>query len=179
MPATHVALFRGINVGKAKRVSMADLASALRSLGCAEVRTLLNSGNAVFAAPRAWRGDFSARIRSTVLERTGVAARVIVLTAEEWADVARKNPLARPGRSASKLLVSILAEASDRALVAPLARRDWGADEIALGRRAVYSWCDAGLLDSPVAREIARLLGERVTSRNWATVVKLGALLSP
>ena len=45
---THVALLRGINVGKAKRVAMADLRGLMEELGYTEVRTLLNSGNVVF-----------------------------------------------------------------------------------------------------------------------------------
>jgi uncharacterized protein (DUF1697 family) len=46
----HVALIRGINVGRAKRVSMAQLRAVLEDLGFGEVRTLLNSGNVVFTA---------------------------------------------------------------------------------------------------------------------------------
>ena len=42
---TWIALLRGVNVGRAKRVAMADLRSLLEGLGCTEVRTLLNSGN--------------------------------------------------------------------------------------------------------------------------------------
>jgi len=48
----HVALIRGINVGKAKRVAMADLRALLVELGYGEPRTLLNSGNVVFEAGR-------------------------------------------------------------------------------------------------------------------------------
>ena len=44
----YVALFRGINVGKAKRIAMADLRALLEKLGYTDVKTLLNSGNAVF-----------------------------------------------------------------------------------------------------------------------------------
>jgi len=39
----YVALFRGINVGKAKRIAMADLRALLESLRYTGVRTLLNS----------------------------------------------------------------------------------------------------------------------------------------
>ena len=49
----HVALLRGINVGKAKRIAMADLKTLMERLGYREVRTLLNSGNVVFTAPAA------------------------------------------------------------------------------------------------------------------------------
>jgi uncharacterized protein (DUF1697 family) len=37
----YVALFRGINVGKAKRIAMADLRALLQKLGFTDVRTLL------------------------------------------------------------------------------------------------------------------------------------------
>ncbi len=53
MPIVHVALIRGINVGHAKRVAMADLRALVEALGYGEARTLLNSGNVVFSAPRA------------------------------------------------------------------------------------------------------------------------------
>ena len=43
-----VALLRGVNVGGNKRVPMAELRVALEALGYTNVRTLLNSGNAVF-----------------------------------------------------------------------------------------------------------------------------------
>src|ERR1043165_6840469 len=50
----YVALFRGINVGKAKRIAMADLRKLLEKLGYTAVATLLNSGNAIFTGgPRA------------------------------------------------------------------------------------------------------------------------------
>ena len=45
---TFIALLRGINVGKAKRVPMAELRALLAGLGYGDVQTLLNSGNAVF-----------------------------------------------------------------------------------------------------------------------------------
>ena len=47
---TFVALLRGVNVGKAKRVPMAEFRKLLAALGYTGVATLLNSGNAVFRA---------------------------------------------------------------------------------------------------------------------------------
>ena len=78
----YVALFRGINVGKAKRIAMADLRALLGKLGYTDVQTLLNSGNAVFTArpnPRPNTPDASAQ---AVLKKTGVDALVIVKSAE-------------------------------------------------------------------------------------------------
>ena len=44
----RIALLRGINVGRAKRIAMADLRSLIKDLGHTKIRTLLNSGNACF-----------------------------------------------------------------------------------------------------------------------------------
>jgi len=48
----HIALLRGINVGKAKRTAMADVRALFADLGVTEVATLLNSGNVVFTAEK-------------------------------------------------------------------------------------------------------------------------------
>ena len=54
MTGRHVALIRGINVGHAKRVAMADLRKLFEDLGYREVRTLGNSGNVVFTPGWSW-----------------------------------------------------------------------------------------------------------------------------
>ena len=46
--ALAIALIRGINVGRNKRIAMADLRDMLLDLGHTNVRTLLNSGNVLF-----------------------------------------------------------------------------------------------------------------------------------
>jgi uncharacterized protein (DUF1697 family) len=45
---TYLALLRGINLGRHRRVAMADLRELLTSLGYRSVRTHLQSGNAIF-----------------------------------------------------------------------------------------------------------------------------------
>ena len=82
MAASHVALLRGINVGTAKRVAMADLRGVLTGLGYDDVRTLLNSGNVVFSAPPR-SGDPSKRIEKEIEKKLGVSSRVTVLTAAD------------------------------------------------------------------------------------------------
>ena len=57
MTDRRVALLRGINVGRAKRISMGDLRALFTGLGYGDVRTLLNSGNVVFTVARKNAGD--------------------------------------------------------------------------------------------------------------------------
>jgi uncharacterized protein (DUF1697 family) len=171
-----VALLRGINVGRAKRVAMADLRALFESLGYGNVRTLLNSGNVVFTSPRAAPADAAKRIEKGMATTLGLSARVIVLTAAEVAAAVTENPLTDVATNPSRLLVSVLRDAADRAKLVPLTKQDWGADRLALGQRVAYLWCADGLLSSQLAEAVARALGDGVTTRNWATMLKLHAL---
>ena len=60
-----IAFLRGINVGRAKRIAMADLRALIEGLGFSEVRTLLNSGNVVFDATRPDQGKIALAIQTT------------------------------------------------------------------------------------------------------------------
>jgi uncharacterized protein (DUF1697 family) len=177
MAGTHVALLRGINVGRAKRVAMAELRALVQGLGYRDVRTLLNSGNVVFTAPKTVSEAAAARIEAALVERLGVAARVTVLAAAELAAAVAGNPLVVPDRNPSRLLVSVLADPADRRRLAPLTGEDWSPEALALGARVAYVWCPKGVLASRLSEAIGRALGDAVTTRNWATMTKLAALL--
>ena len=175
--ATHVALFRGINVGRAKRVSMADLKAMVEALGYRGVRTLLNSGNLVFdVAGR--RDDPGARIERGMTERIGVPSRVTLLTAEELAEIVAKNTLAKPGRDPSRLFVTVLTKAADRSLLAAIAKQDWKPEALVVGSRVAYQWSPDGLMKSRLWEVVARALGDGATTRNWATITKLHAFVA-
>jgi len=172
----QAALLRGINVGTAKRVAMADLRALVESLGFAEVRTLLNSGNVVYSAPGVAPADAAARLEAGLPERLGVTARVVALTAAELAAAIEKNPLAGVADNPSRLLIAVPADPAGVELLAPLAERDWGGEALVVGARVAYLWCPDGVIASAVAAAVGRALDDAVTSRNWTTMVKLAAL---
>ena len=173
-----VALFRGINVGKAKRIAMADLRALLESLGYTNVRTLLNSGNAVFDATGAKASVHAAGIESALAARLGVKATVIVKSAKEVAAIVDDNPLAGSVVDPSKLLVVFTRDAASLAALASLAHGMRDADDFHVGRHAAYMWCANGSLQSEVAVALLGKLEGRGTTRNWATTRKLHDLLS-
>jgi uncharacterized protein (DUF1697 family) len=175
MPNSYVALLRGINVGKAKRVAMSDLRRIVESLGYEDVKTLLNSGNIVFRGGA--RGDPAARIERALLERSGVAARVTVIGAKELARIIAANPLVHAINEPSRLLIAVLKDPVDAMLAAPLAGQDWRPEEMAIAGRAIYLWCPRGVIESRPMAAINELLCDRVTARNWATMTKLLARL--
>jgi uncharacterized protein (DUF1697 family) len=174
----RVALLRGINVGRAKRIAMADLRAIVEGLGFTDARTLLNSGNVVFTGARGASAALARRIEHEVAARTGVETRVTVLAADELAEVIADNPFRGESIIASRLLVAFLREPETGiSALAPLAREDWSPDAFAVGRRAAYLWCAGGILESRLSEAVGRALGDAVTTRNWATVTKLAALV--
>src|SRR5262245_51187046 len=107
MPNWQIALIRGINVGKAKRVSMAELKALVEKLGHGDVKTLLNSGNVVFTS-RTDPSAAAAKIEKALAQVTGVEARVTVLTGDELSAAVKGNPLLKVADDHSRLLVAVL-----------------------------------------------------------------------
>ena len=169
----HVALLRGVNVGKAKRVRMSELRDVCESLGYGHVQTLLNSGNIVFSAPRP-DPRAATRIQKEIASRLGVDSRVLVITGSELDAIVAENPLAECDESPARFLVTVLADDADRAKIEEVAARSWGAERMHLGSRAVYLWCANGINESKAV--LSKAVGSSGTSRNWATIRKLQAL---
>jgi len=176
-PRRHVALIRGINVGKAKRVAMSDLRALVEDLGYRDVRTLLNSGNVMFTVPASVRKDPAAEIEKAITARLGISARVTVLNATELAAVVAREPFGKVADDHSRLFVTVLIDPAHRKRLLPLARQDWAPDILSVGARVVYLWCPNGMLESRLAEAVTKLLGDGATTRNWATMRKIHALL--
>jgi uncharacterized protein (DUF1697 family) len=174
MSDLYVALLRGINVGKAKRVAMAELRALVEELGCRDVKTLLNSGNVVFATAKP--AGIASRIQKAIASKLGVSARVTAISADELATIVRENPLGDVATDPSRLLVAVFADAKDRPKLVALAKQEWKPEAIAVGTRAAYLWMPDGVLQSRLAKALDKSLGDAVTSRNWTTVLKLAAL---
>jgi uncharacterized protein (DUF1697 family) len=175
----YVALMRGINVGRAKRVAMADLRAMLSRLGCRDVRTILNSGNVVFSASRQPPRRIGKRIEEAMAEELGVSAHVTVLTAAEFACVVEENTLAKVAPDPARMLVAFCSDASHLKQLDAIKRQEWAPEAFAAGSLAAYLWCAEGILESRLLAVVGRALGESTTTRNWATVRKVHAALDP
>jgi uncharacterized protein (DUF1697 family) len=174
----HIALLRGINVGKAKRVPMADLRALMEGLGHANVRTLLNSGNAVFDAKGGTPAAHAKSLRAAILDKLGVDCEVIVKTAAELEAAIAEHPLRRHADDDARLLVMFVQAPSTLAELKALEATDWSPEAFAVGAQAAWLWCADGIIESRVAKAVGKVLKERGTARNWATVGKLQALAS-
>lgn len=167
MPGPQVVLLRGINVGRGNRLPMSVLSAELAGLGCRDVRTVLQSGNAVVSGGE----DLAVRLPAALLARTGLRLAVFVRSGPELVALAAANPFPHLVPTPRQLHLVLLAGPPD-----PAAAGTYGADELRAGDRALYASYAGSSHDSPLAPVLQRLAPVS-TARNWATVARLLALV--
>jgi uncharacterized protein (DUF1697 family) len=173
-----VALLRGINVGKAKRVPMVELRALLSGLGYTGVATLLNSGNAVFRAPRGTPAKHAAGIAAAISTRLKVEVPIIVKSASELAVIVSESPIKAQAKEHSRFLVAFVQDINALSGLAAIESLVVPPEQFAVGRNAAYLLCPKGILESKAWEALLGKASKSTTTRNWATVVKLQALAS-
>ncbi len=174
----YAALIRGVNVGGKKKLVMADLRALLTTSGCREVRTHLNSGNAVFTSVSNDALELAEMIERTVDTELGLRIRCLVRSRAEVRAVIENNPLSEHTDEGSKLVAHFLSAEPDPALLTAHDPHELDPATIVLGDRVIYQWCPEGILAAPPVGAFAeKHLGVTVTARNWNTVAKLAKLL--
>ncbi|HET8971140.1 MAG TPA: DUF1697 domain-containing protein [Candidatus Nanopelagicales bacterium] len=172
----YVVLLRAVNVG-GRSVKMADLRKVLTGLGYDDVRTYLQSGNAVITAPRAAPASVAAKIEPALQQAFGLQIQVVVLTAAQLDGVVAANPFGEVESEPTKLVVDFIGEPFPRT----------GGDTLDLGDLpergergdgVVYLHFPDGQGRSKLTPAVlSRALGGRWgTARNWRTVLALQAL---
>ena len=111
-------------------------------------------------------------------ERLGVETTVMVRTAKDWRGVIAQNPFpAEAGCDPSHLAGVFLKDAPAPGAEALLQGAVTGRETVRVSGRHVYIVYPDGFGRSKVTSTlIEKKLGTRGTSRNWNTVLKLGAL---
>jgi uncharacterized protein (DUF1697 family) len=183
---THVALLRGINLGGHKKVAMADLREVVASLGHADVATYIQSGNVVFSARDSDTEALAAALEEAIAARLGVRSRVVVLSRDELARVARDNPY--PDEPNHKALHAIFLsgepgpEVAERVAAAQQQVAERGSRDTAqvIGR-TIFLHTPDGYGRSDLAAALVKLGQAKSdtvtgTARNWATVTRLLAM---
>ena len=171
-----IALLRGINVGRAKRIAMADLRGLVEALGFSQVRTLQNSGNVVFEAARPNAAKVARSIEQAIEARFGFSAAVVVITAADLDAIVEENPLSHATADPARFLVAFVASPATLGKARALLAQAWAPDALALGSRAAYLSCAGGIIESKLMQAFARATADGATTRNWSTVRKLQAL---
>jgi uncharacterized protein (DUF1697 family) len=174
---TYIALLRGINVGKAKRIAMADLRALLEGLGHTDVATLLNSGNVVFRSDKKTSAKIATEIAAAIAAQLKIDVPVIVKSAKDLAAIMAENPFADTATDPSRLLVAFTPDAATLANLNAIAPHVVAPEQFLVGTHAAYLHCASGILESKAAEAMLGKAGKAATTRNWGTVQKLQALV--
>ena len=176
--SVHIALLRGINVGGHATVAMADLRELLTALGFRDVRTLLQSGNAVFSGGKRDAAALESQLEKETSKRLGLRPAFLVRSADEWADVIARNPFPNEAKhDPGHLIVMFLKSTPAASAVEALRAAVTGPEVIHAGARHLYITYPDGMGRSKLTgTSIEKKLGTIGTARNWNTVLKLAAL---
>jgi len=175
---THVALLRGVNLAGHRKVAMADLRDLFSTLGFANARTLLQSGNAVFDGGSRAPARIEALLESAAEKHIGLRTEFFVRTADDWKALVARNPFPEQAkRDPGHLVVVFLKEAPAAARVKALRAAIAGREIVEAEGRHAYVVFPDGIGRSRLTHSIIeKHLGTRGTGRNWNTVTKLGSL---
>jgi uncharacterized protein (DUF1697 family) len=174
---TYVALLRGINVGGNKVVAMAELRRMLESLGLSDVKTLLQSGNAVFRGPAKAPATLERQLEAAMTTHFKMSCDYHVRTAAEMRAVVDANPLkAEAAKHPSCFTVTFYRAPLDKAAVKAAQAAIDGPEILRADGRHLYIYWPEGQGRSKAGIVVGKTLKVEGTARNWNTVLKLVAL---
>jgi uncharacterized protein (DUF1697 family) len=168
---TYAVFLRGINVG-GRTVKMAELRACLEELGCANVRTVLQSGNAILDSSQS-PGALKTTIESGLSKTFGYAAKVQILAIDSLREVARAYPFTADGERHS--YVVFFENGLEQELLEEAADLDPEIERIAGGDGVIYWQVPTGMtLKSQFAKylTLARYKAFN-TNRNLNTLTKV------
>jgi len=171
----YVVLLRGVNLGRSRRVSAADLRESAATAGLADARTYANSGNLVATgAP----GDDAVadRVAEALATHLGGDVRAVALTAERAAEILAADPF--PDATAdhpAQVQVHLGPDPVDAEGVARLAE---GRPErfVVAGGVLYVDYVDGIGRSRLTSAAIDRAAGAWTTARNWNTLARLVAM---
>lgn len=172
--ARWIALLRGINVGKHRRVAMSAVREAFEGAGAFDVSTYIQSGNVVFSHPRVAEASLASKLERALRELVGSDVPVMLRDAAEMSAVIAKTPF--PDAEAGAVHVTFLAEPPPPRALAALDRAAFLPEEARLSGRHLYLHLPGGIGRSKLAIAVGKLGGPVGTVRNWRTVETLARL---
>lgn len=171
---TYLALLRGINLGGRHTLPMADLRELFVGAGGRDVRTLIQSGNVVFAAPPGVAAEVPALVAAGIAERFGFPVPVVLRSVERMRGVVAGNPFLEEGAPEATLHVMFLADTPEPGRVTGLDPDRSPPDAFAVRGQEVYLRLPNGAARSKLTNAwFDAKLATTSTARNWRTVTKL------
>jgi uncharacterized protein (DUF1697 family) len=171
-----VALLRGINVGGKHKVPMAQLRQVLEEMGFTGIKTLLNSGNVIFEAPK---NDPEEIISMQLQKSFGFPIPVLVRKAEEIRRIVQSDPFKDIRITQDiRLYITFIKSIPQELLSFPWTSPDGSFHLLGMEDKTVSSILDLSVVKTPDAMAyLEKIFGKNITTRNWNTVIKINSML--
>lgn len=180
--AVYIALLKGINVGKSRRIKMDSLNKLLEKTGLKRLETYIQSGNLVFESEE--NDDIVRRkIEEGIYAEFGFAPVVIIRTAAELEKLIKGCPYTENEISTAEevnaegesFYVDLLAAEPGAETTVKLEALRTENDDFRIDGRDVYILLKHSIRNSKMAVALQRLL-ENSTVRNWKTMIRLNEM---
>jgi uncharacterized protein (DUF1697 family) len=169
-------MLRGINVGGARRIPMAQLRELLVGAGYRNVVTHGQSGNVALDAIEG-SDELAAQVEGLIAREFQFAVPVTVRSHAELSAVIARDPIPGGAEDPKRYQVTFLAEAPTSGALHRLRGLAGERERLAVHGRELYSYHPEGIARSKLAARLTHAeLGASATARNWATVSALGEL---
>jgi uncharacterized protein (DUF1697 family) len=168
-----IALLRGINVGGRNTLPMKDLVELLAKLGCVDVLTYIQSGNAVFTPPDVAPERLGRSVANGIEASFGFKPDVVILDCAMLATAAADNPFSAAEANPKTLHLFFTQQLPDREAPARLEILRADSERFQLRGRVLYLEAPGGVGRSRLVKNVDKALGTPATGRNWRTVAKL------
>jgi uncharacterized protein (DUF1697 family) len=173
---TYIALFRGINVGGKHSIKMKELIALLQELGAVNVKTYIQSGNAVFQTKDA-PAQLSEKISRAIDRRFGFSPQVLILTHSALEKAIADNPFPEATGNPRSLHLGFLAYPPTNPNLEGMLKLKSETEQFHLTGQVFYLYAPEGIGRSKLAASCEKLLGVPMTDRNWKTVCSIQVLV--
>jgi uncharacterized protein (DUF1697 family) len=173
---SFVALLRGINVGGNNPLPMRDFVRLLQALGARDVKTYIQSGNAVFRMTGAQSDKLAAQFASAIQREFSFEPLVLVMLLEQLEQAIAHNPYPDAQAPGNTLHLGFLAHEPAHAELGKMEALRIESERFQITGQVFYLHAPDGIGRSKLAARAEKLLGVGMTLRNWQTVCRLAEL---
>jgi uncharacterized protein (DUF1697 family) len=170
---TYVAFFRGINVGGNNSLPMKELIAILEDTGARNIKTYIQSGNAVFQSTEKDPSQLANQLAVEIKRRHGFEPYILILDLEAIKRAIAENPFPEAEAEPSSLHLGFLASRPSSPNLVKLSSLKKVSEQFHLSDQVFYLHAPEGVGRSKLASSSEKLLGVPMTVRNWRTVCKV------
>lgn len=155
---------------------MKELVALLEDLGVKNVRTYIQSGNAVFKSTEKKSSQLAKQLAAKIKRHHGFEPHVLLLGFEAINTAIAKNPFPEAEANPSSLHLGFLASTPRSPDLEKLNSLKKVSERFQLSDNLLYLYAPEGFGRSKLAARTEKLLGVPMTYRNWRTVCKIKEL---